>query len=70
MHTQTGRVKAAQLKMLSPKHLAYGEAPPVRIPVGTRIIAIYQDPDNNHVNVSDFYSGVVAEPPKERKNGF
>ena len=60
----TGRLKGTQVKSLSPKHLAYPDPPTVRIPVGTRIIAIYEDLDTAHGSTTDFYSGVVAEPPK------
>ena len=59
-----GRLKGTQVKSLSLKHLAYPDPPTVRVPVGTRIIAIFEDPDTAHGSTTDFYSGVVAEPPK------
>ena len=59
-----GRLKGTQVKSLSPKHLAFPDPPTVRIPVGTRVIAIFEDPDTAHGSTTDFYSGVVAEPPK------
>jgi len=49
------------------KELAYDEPASMRLPVGTRIIAIYQDPASSNVTsdiAGDFYSGVIAEPPK------
>ncbi len=47
------------------RHLAYSEPARVRLPVGTRVIAVYRDPtDANTLSRDDFYSGIVAEPPK------
>eukprot|EP00095_Tigriopus_kingsejongensis_P009519 snap_masked-scaffold561_size136864-processed-gene-0.7 protein:Tk09519 transcript:snap_masked-scaffold561_size136864-processed-gene-0.7-mRNA-1 annotation:"histone-lysine n-" len=56
-----GRHKGHQIKILTKKHLAAHEPANVRLPVGTRVIAIYSDPVRGG---SDFFSGVVAEPPK------
>ncbi|KAL7299254.1 hypothetical protein TKK_0007844 [Trichogramma kaykai] len=50
---------AGQIKTLSGKHMAYSKPSPVIIPVGTRVVAIFQDTYS-----SNYYSGVIAEPPK------
>lgn len=56
-----GRPKNNQVKMLALKHLAFHNPAPVRLPVGTRVIAVYRD---SRMRISEMYSGVVAEPPK------
>ena len=56
--------KNVQTKILSPKHLAYYDPAPVRLQVGTRIIGIYKESDDVAIGGS-FYSGIVAEPPKQ-----
>ncbi|XP_058793331.1 histone-lysine N-methyltransferase eggless isoform X2 [Phymastichus coffea] len=50
---------AGQVKTLSGKQMASNTPSPVIIPVGTRVVAIFQD-----LNSSNYYSGVIAEPPK------
>lgn len=50
---------AGQVRFLSGKQLAASSPSAVIIPVGTRVVAIFQDTYS-----SNFYSGVVAEPPK------
>ena len=48
-----------QVKNLSGKYMAACTPSPVIIPVGTRVVAIFQDTFS-----SNYYSGVIAEPPK------
>ncbi|XP_049839589.1 histone-lysine N-methyltransferase eggless-like isoform X2 [Schistocerca gregaria] len=52
--------KSSYLKVVPGKHLAYSTPSKVRLPVGTRVIALFQDegPKEN------YYAGVIAEPPK------
>lgn len=50
---------AGQMKMLNGKQMASNSPSPFIIPVGTRVVAIFQD-----VYSSNYYSGVVAEAPK------
>ncbi len=59
-----GKLKTAVYKRLSLKHIAYANPAPVRLQVGTRIIAVYIDPENPNPMNKDFYSGIIAEPPK------
>lgn len=47
------------LKTISGKMVAVTELCPVIIPVGTRVVAIFHD-----VSSSNYYSGIIAEPPK------
>ncbi|EZA49535.1 hypothetical protein DMN91_006300 [Ooceraea biroi] len=47
------------IKTVSGKQLAMAETSKVRIPVGTRVVAIFHD-----VSSSNYYSGIIAEPPK------
>ncbi|TRY76583.1 hypothetical protein TCAL_09221 [Tigriopus californicus] len=56
-----GRPRNNQVKMLALKHMAFHNPAPVRLPVGTRVIAVYRD---SRIRISEMYSGVVAEPPK------
>jgi hypothetical protein len=49
------------MKQVTGKQMAYATPSPVRFPVGTRVIAIFQD---NDWSKECYYSGVVAEPPK------
>ncbi|XP_011144404.1 histone-lysine N-methyltransferase eggless isoform X2 [Harpegnathos saltator] len=46
-------------KTIYGKHLALAQASKVLIPVGTRVVAMFND-----VIGSNFYSGIIAEPPK------
>lgn len=49
----------AAIKTISGKHLAVAELCQVMIPVGTRVVAIFHD-----ITSSNYYSGIIAEPPK------
>jgi hypothetical protein len=53
--------KSSNVKQVIAKQMAYTSPCPVRFPVGTRVIAIFQD---NDWSKECYYSGVVAEPPK------
>lgn len=51
------------------KHLAYGRPPDHRLNIGTRVIALFSDIDNNTVSKqkdkvvkNNFYPGVIGEP--------
>ena len=57
------KIRSTFYKKLGLKHLAYAGAAPVRMQVGTRIIAVYTDLENPNTT-KDFYSGIIAEPPK------
>lgn len=64
-----GQCISSQFKLLSAKFLAYSYAASVRLPVGIRIIAIYNDHQQNDRSESpqqggEYYSGIIAEPPK------
>ncbi|XP_014205106.1 histone-lysine N-methyltransferase eggless [Copidosoma floridanum] len=50
---------AGKVKTLPGKQLASSTPSEVIIPVGTRVVAIFQD-----TYCSNYYSGVIAEPPK------
>lgn len=47
------------MKIVSGKQVAIAQQSNVIIPVSTRVVALFQD-----VNTNNFYSGVIAEPPK------
>lgn len=47
------------IKTISGNLLALAEPSTVVIPVRTRVVAIFHD-----VNSSNYYSGIIAEPPK------
>lgn len=47
------------MKTVFGKQIAIATPSPVIIPVGTRVVAIFQD-----VFSTNYYSGVIAEPPK------
>ncbi|EFN63124.1 Histone-lysine N-methyltransferase eggless, partial [Camponotus floridanus] len=49
----------AAIKTISGKQLAVAESCQVMIPVGTRVVAIFHD-----ITSSNYYSGIIAEPPK------
>jgi histone-lysine N-methyltransferase SETDB1 len=53
--------KSNPVKQVTGKQVAYTTPSPVRFPVGTRVIAIFQD---NDWSKECYYSGVIAEPPK------
>ena len=64
-----GKCVSSYFKTLSAKHVAYDCAVSVRLQVGTRIIAIYNDHQQDDRSQSaqiggEYYSGIVAEPPK------
>jgi histone-lysine N-methyltransferase SETDB1 len=59
----SGRLKNAHHRKLQLKHIAYTVPATVKLQVGTRIIGVYTDPENP-TSTTDFYSGIVAEPPK------
>lgn len=57
------------MKSVSGKQIAVAVPSKVLIPVGTRVAAVFHDMDigDNFVeklDASNFYSGVIAEPPK------
>lgn len=47
------------IKSVSGKQIAAAVTSQVVIPIGTRVVALFKD-----VSSSNFYSGVIAEPPK------
>lgn len=49
----------AVIKTVSGKQLAVAEQCQVMITVGTRVVAIFHD-----ITSSNYYSGIIAEPPK------
>lgn len=53
--------KSNPVKQVTGKQMAYVSPSPIRFPVGTRVIAIFQD---NDWSKECYYSGVIAEPPK------
>ena len=53
--------KSTQSKVLPPEQLAYTRPAAVRLPVGTRCIALFKE---QHGLPGAYYSGIVAEPPK------
>ena len=56
-----GGRKVAQLKVLKVQHVAYSNVSSARLEVGTRCVGLFREhPDQP----GQFYSGVVAEPPK------
>lgn len=64
-----GKCESSYFKILSAKHMAYNRIVSVRLQVGTRIIAIYNDHQQDDRSQSsqiegEYYSGIVAEPPK------
>ncbi|XP_030388456.1 histone-lysine N-methyltransferase eggless [Scaptodrosophila lebanonensis] len=58
------------VKTVTAKHIAYFEPPPVRLPIGTRVIAYFdgstlsRSKDKGIVQ-SAFYPGIIAEPLKQ-----
>ena len=60
-----GKLKSVQKKNLPLKHLAYTVPSEVRLQVGTRIIGAYKENDDDVDSEVNFYSGIIAEPPKQ-----
>ncbi|XP_043284861.1 histone-lysine N-methyltransferase eggless [Venturia canescens] len=54
-----GRRNNGAVRTVIGKHMAIGVPCTVVIPVATRVVAVFLD-----ANSSDYYSGVIAEPPK------
>lgn len=57
------------MKSVSGKQIAVAVPSKVLIPVGTRVAAVFHDMDIGDkivekLDASNFYSGVIAEPPK------
>ena len=59
-----GRPKGTQSKVLQRKHLAYSTRAEVRLPVGTRVIAKFKEHGASNLTEEEYYSGIIAEPPK------
>lgn len=55
--------KTILVKSVVGRYLALPDPSPVRLPVGTRIIAAFKD-EGRPLTKDDFYSGIIAEPPK------
>lgn len=49
-------------KLLTTKEIAYFDPSPVRFPIGSRVLAKLSKIDNQLL--SNYYAGVIAEPPK------
>ncbi|VVC45391.1 Post-SET domain,Methyl-CpG DNA binding,Pre-SET domain,SET domain,DNA-binding domain [Cinara cedri] len=49
-------------KLLTTKEVAYFDPSPVRFPIGARVLAKYSETENQIL--SNYYAGVIAEPPK------
>lgn len=58
-----GKNKATMCRVVSRKHMAYGKAPPNRLDVGTRCIALFKL--SNQTKHATFYPGIIAEPLRE-----
>lgn len=62
--------KVNNIRVVSPKQIAYGHPPTTRLPVGERVIALFKDETyGKHPNIPGtvelprhFYPGVIAEP--------
>ena len=59
-----GRLKNVQKKTLALKHLAHVQPASVRLQVGTRVIGIFRE-DDDDADAGNYYSGIIAEPPKQ-----
>ena len=57
-----GNKNVVQKKLLKIKNVAYSSVSRVRLPVGTRCIGLFRETEDQP---GAFYSGVVAEPPKQ-----
>lgn len=63
------KTKAKQkVKSLTGRDLAYASPSPVKLPVGTRIIAVYTYTNIVSLNRQIFYAGIVAESPSALNN--
>lgn len=60
-----GKNKTNPMRMVTRKYLAYGKAPPNRLDVGTRCIALYKMMGEMNAKHAAFYPGVIAEPLRE-----
>lgn len=59
------------IKSVPGRHLAYPNPAQVRLVVGTRVIAIFQEDDSNsqkQTKGGSYYSGLIAEPPKSNNS--
>ena len=64
----SGTKRRSLSKILTLKNLAYLEVPTTRLSVGTRCIGLFRENPNKP---GDYYSGVIAEPPKNlNKNRY
>lgn len=52
--------KSSMVKIVSGKQISYSQPSPVRLPVGTRVIALFRDEWAKEC----YYAGIIAEPPK------
>ena len=62
-------MKHSQFKVLLRRQVAYNYPHEHRLPVGARVIAVYRDvvdekDVNQYLPPGDYYSGIIAEPPK------
>ena len=57
-----GNKNVVQKKLLKIKNVAFSSVSRVRLPVGTRCIGLFRESEDQ---AGAFYSGVVAEPPKQ-----
>ncbi|KAG8251100.1 hypothetical protein J6590_087228 [Homalodisca vitripennis] len=57
-------VKKTQARVVTGKYLAYHNPSRVQLKVGTRVIAIFREEEELPGTKSNYYVGVIAEPPK------
>lgn len=55
--------KSTNVKTVTGKYMAYPTPSRVRLPVGSRVIAIFKE-EGQASNKDNYYSGVLAEAPK------
>lgn len=60
-----GKNKTNTIRVVSRKLIAYGKAPPNRLEVGTRCIALFKMVGELNSRHATFYPGVIAEPLRE-----
>ncbi|XP_046383307.1 histone-lysine N-methyltransferase eggless isoform X2 [Ischnura elegans] len=65
--------KGQQVKIVTGRQMAYSYQCPTRIPVGTRVIAIFREDENSNSNKvgmpkESYYCGVTAENPRSTNN--